>query len=89
MTESIKIDIILTPYKQFIVICEIHQLFEAATAKNQHFSTIFVFSGEKKNTIYEILGQRYFIKCKKTLVKVNQFWRKFAFPICVKASNFG
>jgi len=48
LTESTKIDIILTPYKQFIVICEIHQLFEAATAKNQHFSTIFVFSGEKK-----------------------------------------
>ena len=71
MTESTKIDIILTPYKQFIVICEIHQLFEAATAKNQHFPTIFVFSGEK-NTIYEILGQRYFIKCKKSFVKVNQ-----------------
>jgi len=71
LTESTKIDIILTPYKQFIVICEIHQLFEAATAKNQHFSTIFVFSGEKSK-IYEILGQRYFIKCKKSFLRVNQ-----------------
>ena len=71
MTESTKIDIILTPHKQSIVICEIHQFFQAETAENQHFSTIFVFSGEK-NTIYEILGQRYFIKCKKSFVKVNQ-----------------
>ena len=70
-TESIKIDDILTPNQKFVIIGEIHQLFEAATAKNQHFSTIFVFSGEK-NTIYEILGQRYFIKCKKSFVKVNQ-----------------
>ena len=71
MTESTKIDNILTIYKKIVVIREIHQYFEAATAKNQHFSTIFVFSGEK-NTIYEILGQKYFIKCKKSFVKVNQ-----------------
>ena len=83
MTESTKIDIILTPYQNFVVICEIHQLFEAATAKNQHFSAIFVFSGEKK-TIYEILGQRYFIKYeKKRLLELintsfnslKSFWR--------------
>ena len=27
---------------------------------------------KEKNTIYEILGQRYFIECKKSFVKVNQ-----------------
>ena len=55
---------ILTPYQEVLVICEIHQLFEAAIAKNQHFSAIFVFSGEKK-TIYEILGQNILSNIKK------------------------
>jgi hypothetical protein len=36
-TESIKIDVILTPNQKFVIIGEIHQLFEAATAKNQPF----------------------------------------------------
>ena len=55
LTESTKLDIILTPYQKFVAICEIHQLFEAATIKNQHFQQFSSFLVKKK-TIYEILG---------------------------------
>ena len=95
-TESIKINVILTPNKKFAIIGEIHQLFEAATEKFQPFLAFFIFSGEKKYNLLNF-GLKIFYQISKNclleLINANfnslkSFCCKFVLKIFVKVSNF-
>ena len=93
--ESITIDVILTSNQKFVIIGEIHWLFEAATAKNQPFSAFFIFSGEKKDNVLNFRLKTFYQISKNRLKLINanfnslkSFCCKFVLNIFAQASNF-